>query len=102
MKYHKLVRDRIPEIIERKGKTAITHIATDTEYWEKLLEKLGEEVKEFSESASEEEMADVVEVLYAICDAKGIDREHLETIRKKKADERGTFKQKLILDEVKP
>ena len=101
MKYNKLIRDRIPEIIAAKGQIAITHIANNKEYWERLLEKFAEEVKEFAESSSEEEMADVLEVLYALCDAKGIDREHLEALRKKKAEERGGFKKKIILDETK-
>ncbi|MCR4328212.1 MAG: nucleoside triphosphate pyrophosphohydrolase [Patescibacteria group bacterium] len=101
MKYNKLIRDKIPEIVETKGEIAITHIATEEEYWKKLLEKLHEEVSEFSESVDEEEMADILEVLYAICDAKNIDRTHLEKLRKKKAGERGGFKKKIILDEVR-
>ncbi len=101
MKYNKLIRDRIPEIIAARGQTAITHIANNKEYWEKLLEKFSEEVKEFAESSSEEEMVDIFEVLYALCDAKGIDREHLEVVRKEKAEKRGTFKKKFILDETK-
>ena len=49
-RYNKLVRDRIPEIIEKDGHTPFTHTATDTEYWKKLLEKLQEELNEFSVS----------------------------------------------------
>jgi len=101
MKYNKLVRDRIPEIIRKKGEVAITHTASKKEYWEKLKEKLGEEVDEFFEdgSDSKDEIIDILEIVYAICDFKKIDKKRLETLRKKKAKERGGFKKRIILDE---
>lgn len=101
MKYNKLVRDKIPEIIEQKGKTPVTHIAGSEEYWQKLKEKLGEEVKEFMDDNNEEELADILEVIYAICDFKKIDKENLELKRIKKSEQRGGFNKKIILDEVK-
>lgn len=101
MKYNKLVRDKIPEIIKQKGKTPITHIAGDEEYWQKLKEKLNEEIDEFLEKDSEEELADILEIIYAVCDFKKIDKKKLEMLRKKKAEKRGSFKQKIILDETK-
>jgi len=101
MKYNKLVRDKIPEIIKNKGAVPITHIADDNEYWQKLKEKLQEEVDEFLKDGTEEELADILEVIYAICDFKKIDKEKLELLRIKKAEERGGFKDKIILDETK-
>ena len=101
MKYDKLVRDRIPEIIKEDGKEPVTHIADEEEYWKKLKEKLKEEVDEFLEKSNEEELSDIVEVIDSICDFKGINKEELESIRKKKAEKRGGFKKKIILDEVK-
>jgi len=101
MRYNKLVRDKIPEIIKNKGAVPITHIASDDEYWQKLKEKLQEEVNEFTKDGNDEEIADILEVIYAICDYKKIDKKELELLRKKKVEERGGFKNKIILDETK-
>lgn len=100
MKFNKLVRDRIPEIIERKGDKAITHIANDDEYTEALTQKLHEEVDEFLKEPSVEEAADILEVLRAICDLKDIDLKDLEEVRQGKAEKRGGFRQRIILDET--
>ncbi|HNX10992.1 MAG TPA: nucleoside triphosphate pyrophosphohydrolase [bacterium] len=99
MKYNKLVRDKIPEYIRSKGGVPITHIADDKEYWEKLKEKLLEEIKEFSENEVIEEMADIQEVINAMCDYKGFSQGSIDDVMKKKAEERGAFKKKIILEE---
>jgi len=99
-KYNKLVRDRIPEIIKEKGSIAIIHIANDEEYWQKLQEKLGEEYQEFLKEPSIEELADILEVIYAICDYKKIKRTDLEQTRLEKAKKRGAFTKKIVLDET--
>lgn len=99
MKYNKLVRDKIPEIIKQKGGTPITHIADDSEYWQKLKQKLREEVAEFIEAESAEELADVLEVLEAVSEHKKFDPSEITGIKNKKAKERGKFKNKIILDE---
>jgi predicted house-cleaning noncanonical NTP pyrophosphatase (MazG superfamily) len=101
MKYNKLVRDKIPEIIKEKGEFPITHTADDEEYFRKLKEKLLEETKEFIEEESEEELADILEVIDAICEFKGFKKDRLNFIKKKKSEERGRFRKKIILDEVK-
>ncbi len=100
MKYNKLVRDKIPEYILSKGGRPVVHTASEKEYWEKLKEKLLKEFGEFVKEESDEEFADVMEVINAIAEYKGFDKEEIEKIRKKKAGERGTFKKKLILDEA--
>ena len=102
MKYNKLVRDKIPHIIEEKGLVPITYIADDEEYWNSLKNKLIEEVEEFLEETNIwEELADVIEVIYAILAFKWISLEDLEQIRLNKKEERGWFENKIILKETK-
>ncbi len=97
--HHKLVRDLIPEIITRKGETCVTHIASEGEYWNALKAKLQEEVNEFqAETNIVEELADVLEVVTAICAFKGIDLEELERVQTKKREERGGFAKRIILE----
>ncbi|MBI2064020.1 MAG: nucleoside triphosphate pyrophosphohydrolase [Candidatus Yanofskybacteria bacterium] len=99
MKYNKLVRDKIPEYIRGKGGVPVTHIASKAEYWQKLKEKLIEEIEEFKKDESPEEFADILEVLDAIADYKSFDKNEIEKIKAKKAEERGKFSGRIILDE---
>ena len=69
--YHKLVRDRIPEIIEADGKTCICKTLSDEDYLHLLDEKLNEELAEYQESKSLEELADLLEVMWAVVKARG-------------------------------
>lgn len=98
----KLVRDKIPKIIESKGEKPSFHIADNEEYWEGLRLKLKEEVNEFLESKSDkeikEELADILEVINGVCEFKGIDKEKLENLRREKSEERGKFEKRIILD----
>lgn len=102
-KYNKLVRDRVPEIIKRNGDKPKCHIADEKEYFEKLLKKLDEEMKEFLENPSEEELADLLEVHSAFIDYivvhYGLKRKIAEEIQKKKARTHGRFKKRIILEE---
>lgn len=98
--YNKLVRDKIPEIIEADGNSCKTHILSNAEYIVALEEKLNEEVAEYQADKNLEEMADVLEVLQAICLARGYSLEELEALRAKKSDERGGFLEKIFLEYV--
>lgn len=92
----KLVRDRIPEIIEADGKKPITRILSEDEYLQELDIKLNEEVAEYQADKSIEEMADVLEVLFAICEARGYSIEKLMKVKQDKQDKRGGFKDRIF------
>ncbi len=100
IKYRKLVRDKIPEIIENAGKTCVTEVLSDVEYLQMLDMKLEEEMQEYFQDKNLEELADLMEVIFAVAEARGYSIAELEQVRKKKADERGGFKQKILLMEV--
>lgn len=100
IKYDKLVRDRIPEIIKNKGKNPIFGYLNKEEYIRKLNEKLHEEHSEYDDDESVEELADLVEVIYAILEYKNVSIEEFEQLRRKKVEERGAFKDRILLKEV--
>ena len=100
MQLNKLVRDKITRIIKKQGRVPVTHVANDQEYYHKLKAKLQEEVEEFVKSNHIDELADLLEVIYAICEYKGISREDLNDRRRKKNEERGKFLDRIILDSV--
>lgn len=98
--YHKLVRDRIPEIIEADGKTCVYETLSDEAYIRLLDQKLNEELAEYQESKSLEELADLLEVMQAVVRARGWTLDELEQVRVDKAAERGGFAKKILLKEV--
>lgn len=99
-KYNKLVRDRIPEIIEKSGKRSVVEILGSEAYKKYMDEKLGEELQEYLSSDSVDELADLVEVIYAILKYKDTTISDFENKRMKKAEERGAFDKRLLLKEV--
>ena len=99
-KYNKLVRDRIPEIIVQSGKRPAYSFLSDEDYLARLDEKLNEELAEYQESKSMEELADLLEVIRAVAIARGSSFEEVEAIRRNKATMRGGFEKKILLTEV--
>ena len=87
--YNKLVRDKIPEIIEGEGQIAKTTVLDHKELYKALVEKLYEEVNEFSENDSIEELVDILEVIDAIIIAKGATKEQVRLIQEDKRAKRG-------------
>ncbi len=102
-KYGKLIRDRIPEIIEQAGKSATWRELDADEFRLALRAKVLEEAEELVGSADEallSELADLAEVIEAILCAYNLTREGLEAVRQKKNDERGAFTRRLFLESV--
>lgn len=100
IRHDKLVRDRIPQIIEAAGKTCITRILDDDEYIAALDAKLTEELAEYHADGSMEELADLLEVMMAVTAARGHDFSEVEAIRRRKADQRGGFSERIWLESV--
>ena len=98
--YNKLVRDRIPEIILKDNELPTTRILDDEEYLKELNRKLQEEINEYLEDDNIEEMVDILEVIRAILDHKGVTYDEIEEKRIKKATKRGAFKEKIFLEKV--
>jgi len=98
--YNKLVRDRIPEIIERDGKKAFVRILDEKEMIKGLENKLQEEVNEYFDDRSVEELADILEVIYALCSLKGVSKDELERMRAIKEIARGSFEKGVFLEFV--
>ena len=98
--YNKLVRDRIPEIIEMSGRTCTIECLSDEDYLHMLETKLDEELAEYHQDQSIEELADLLEVIRAVVIARGSSLEELERIRAEKAQKRGGFEKKILLKEV--
>lgn len=98
--HNKLVRDRIPEIIEADGKRCSVEMLSDEEYLLLLERKLDEELAEYQDSKSLEELADLLEVIQAVVKARGWTMTELERVRAEKAAERGGFDEKILLKEV--
>ena len=101
----KLVRDKIPEIIENSGKEPIIRVLDDNEYKEELLNKLYEEYNEVIETKTKEETleecSDVLEVLIALLEYNGYTLEDLLKCRDEKKEKRGAFQKRLYLVKVK-
>ncbi|WP_110113036.1 nucleoside triphosphate pyrophosphohydrolase [Bacillus sp. CGMCC 1.16541] len=102
--YNKLVRDRIPEIIEQTGKSYRTTVLTEEAYITELKKKAQEELNEFLESQSKEEameeLADLLEIVHALANTYGASIEQVEEIRRKKAEKRGGFQERMFLIDV--
>lgn len=98
--YNKLVRDKIPAIIENSGKNCVTHIASQEEYQELLEKKLLEEVKEYQQDKNIEEIADIMEVVVSLADAIRCGEKELFKKRMQKKEERGGFSKGIVLETV--
>ena len=103
MSQGKLVRDRIPEIIRAEGLAPVIYTADAEEHGSRLRDKLQKEVAEFIASDNDpEELADILEVLYALAEHSGTSREQLEKLRAAKAEKRGGFADRIVWSGNRP
>lgn len=98
--YNKLVRDLIPQIIERDGKKAKLIKIIGPKLNEALVNKLSEEGQEFLEEMNIEELADILEIVHALIELNDFQLEDVEQIRKSKQEQRGAFKEGFFLEYV--
>ncbi|QBP42691.1 nucleoside triphosphate pyrophosphohydrolase [Paenisporosarcina antarctica] len=102
--YNKLVRDRIPEIIVATNKKYSMKVLEPAEHEVEIKRKLIEELKEYQEATSNEEaieeLADLLELIYAVLPLHGTTIEELEEVRVKKLEKRGGFDNGYYLIEV--
>ena len=102
--YDKLVRDKIPEIIEANGEKPITRILGDDEYWEYLLKKDQEELEEVREASSllerKKELADKLELVRAMAIYNGFSLEDILEDANQKEQKNGEFSKRILLEKV--
>lgn len=98
--YDKLVRDRIPEIIEAEGRKCVTETLSDEDYLRRVDAKLDEELAEYHKDQNIEELADLLEVVRAAAAARSYTVEELERVRAEKAVKCGAFEKRILLKEV--
>ena len=96
----KLVRDYIPDQIAKNNLSVMYSFADEKDYKLYLERKLVEEVAEYLESNSPEELADILEVVFALAETKEISEKQLMKIRKSKRKKNGAFKNGIILKQV--
>ena len=99
MQYNKLVRDKIPDVLNERNIPNTFHVADAVEYEEKLFHKLLEEANEVMSDRNIEELADMYEVLDAIKKLKGFSDEEIAAVRNKKLEEKGGFEKRIVLEE---
>ena len=97
MLYNKLVRDKIPEIIAQQGESANIRVLHDKEYTVALEQKLDEETREFHKERNLEELADILEVVYALADDLGYTKDELLDMYNQKHEKRGGFQNRFFL-----
>lgn len=107
MNYNKLVRDKIPEIYQKEGNVCITEQLEIEEYATRLMEVLQEEMQSFKNAFDEEDdelavkkIADVEEVLYAVLDLIGVEKDSFEKIRLANKQKYGGYQGRILLKEI--
>lgn len=99
-RYGKLIRDRIPEIIDEAGRQCTVRRLEEDEFRIALHHKLQEELDEYLAQGEPVELADLLEVIYALLEQHGMTPAQLEQLRQEKAAARGAFRERIWLESV--
>lgn len=97
---NKLVRDYFPELMKEKGREVEVEVLDNKQYSEKLKEKFIEEVEKFKNADTDRlliESVDLLEVVYAIAEHRGITESEMEFMRQLKKNRNGGFKKRVML-----
>jgi len=102
-KYYKLIRDRIPEIIEADNEKPVVRVLDNVEFKKELLKKLIEEAQEASEAGGDKkelqkEIGDILEIMEYVVQVFGLDKKQIYATKQKRKDSRGGFDKKLFLE----
>lgn len=97
IRYDKLVRDKIPLLIAEQGERPVFRVLDDGEYAECLERKLDEETAEFHKDKTPEELADILEVVFALAEQQDCSRDMLMELCRQKHDARGGFSERIFL-----
>ena len=98
--YNKLVRDKVPEQIERSGKSCTVEVVDDDQYRALLDRKLDEEMDSYQAHRSADDLASLLELIHAAADARGWKWEELEQLRLKKRAQKGCYEKRLLLKQI--
>ncbi|MEL7654927.1 MAG: nucleoside triphosphate pyrophosphohydrolase [Bacillota bacterium] len=98
--YNKLVRDRIPQLIEESGRSYTSRTLNEKEYFDALLDKIVEEIEEYRISQNEEELADVYEVLDCLVKLKEYEPMHIDYLQLIRREARGSYVDRILLIDV--
>ncbi|MDN4525951.1 nucleoside triphosphate pyrophosphohydrolase [Fictibacillus fluitans] len=102
--YNKLVRDKIPEVIAKTGKSFNTTLLEKDAYIKELKKKCYEELDEYASAESDvhaiEELADLLELMHALSKVHGADISEVDRVRQEKAEKRGGFEKRIFLVNV--
>lgn len=100
IKYNKLIRDMIPDMIKESGRQYAVRVLNDEEYRDALVDKIVEEVRDFQKTGNEEELADLYEAMDCLIEFMDYEPMHIDYLRLKKREARGSFKERYFLVEV--
>ena len=102
--FNKMIRDRVPQMMEKAGIQVVGHTMNQDEYEQRLKAKLVEEIEEVCVATTQkdvsEEIGDVLEVLKALAQYHHLDFSKVVASAEQKTAEKGGFFTPLCIDYI--